>query len=208
MSPTACRFPKSWPCARSVWPSSRRRARRSRRGRKSDTSASGARHQAKLAAREAKTAATGKKPGGKPPAPPVEGPLPKDQINLTDEDSRIMPAAGGGFEQAYNAQAVVAAGSLLVVAADVVQAPNDKQQLEPMLGKIEVLPERLGAAETLLAGRRLFQRGECRGLPAGRSRTADRDGPSAASSPCLASGSGGRSPRRKIPRRSKPWPIG
>ena len=62
-----------------------------------------------------------------------------------------MPAAGGGFEQAYNAQAVVAAGSLLVVAADVVQAPNDKQQLEPMLGKIEALPERLGAAETLLA---------------------------------------------------------
>src|SRR5271166_4925903 len=110
-----------------------------------------AEHEAKLAAREAKFAATGKKPGGKSPQPPVEGPLPKDQINLTDEDSRIMPVAGGGFEQAYNAQAVVAAGSLLVVAADVVQAPNDKQQLEPMLGKIEALPERLGAAETLLA---------------------------------------------------------
>ena len=110
-----------------------------------------AEHEAKLAAREAKTATTGKKPGGKPPAPPGEGPLPNDQINLTDEDSRIMPAAGGGFEQAYNAQAVVAAGSLLVVAADVVQAPNDKQQLEPMLDKIEALPERLGAVETLLA---------------------------------------------------------
>ena len=107
-----------------------------------------AEHEAKLAAREAKTATTGKKPGGKPPG---EGPLPNDQINLTDEDSRIMPAAGGGFEQAYNAQAVVAAGSLLVVAADVVQAPNDKQQLEPMLDKIEALPERLGAVETLLA---------------------------------------------------------
>src|SRR5215469_5897493 len=63
-----------------------------------------AEHEAKLAAREAKTATTGKKPGGKPPAPPSEGPLPNDQINLTDEDSRIMPAAGGGFEQAYNAQ--------------------------------------------------------------------------------------------------------
>ena len=48
-------------------------------------------HEAKLAAREAKTAATGKKPGGKPPQPPVQGPLPKDQINLTDEESRIMP---------------------------------------------------------------------------------------------------------------------
>ena len=47
-----------------------------------------AEHRAKLAAREAKTAATGKKPGGRPPAPPVEGPGPNDQINLTDEESR------------------------------------------------------------------------------------------------------------------------
>ena len=31
------------------------------------------------------------------------GPLPTDQVNLTDEDSRIMPVAGGGFEQCYNA---------------------------------------------------------------------------------------------------------
>jgi hypothetical protein len=38
--------------------------------------------------------ATGKQPGGKPPQPPVEGRSPKDQINLTDEDSRIMPVAG------------------------------------------------------------------------------------------------------------------
>ena len=45
-----------------------------------------AEHEAKLAAREAKTAATGKKPGGKLPQPPTEGPLPSDQINLTDED--------------------------------------------------------------------------------------------------------------------------
>jgi transposase len=92
-----------------------------------------AEYDAKLAVREAKTAATGKKPGGKPPQPPSEGPRPDDQINLTDEESRIMPVAGGGFEQCYNAQAAVAAGSLLVVAVDVVQAPNDKQQLEPML---------------------------------------------------------------------------
>ena len=74
----------------------------------------------------------------------MEGPLPKDQINLTDEESRIMPVAGGGFEQCYNAQAVVAADSMLVIAADVVQAPNDKQQIEPMLDQIEALPEGLG----------------------------------------------------------------
>ena len=109
-----------------------------------------AEHEAKLAARQAKTEATGKKPGGKPPAPPVEGARPTDQINLTDEESRIMPVAGGGFDQCYNAQAVVAAESLLVVAVQVVQAPNDKQQIEPMLKRIEALPAELGKPDTLL----------------------------------------------------------
>ena len=115
-----------------------------------------AEHEAKLAARAAKAKATGKKPGGKPPAPPVAGPLPTDQLNLTDAESRIMPVASGGFEQCYNAQAAVAADSLLVVAADVVQAANDKQQLEPMLGKLAALPEGLGAPETLLADNGYF----------------------------------------------------
>ena len=115
-----------------------------------------AEYQAKMAARAAKTEATGKKPGGKPPEPPTEGARPTDQVNLTDEESRIMPVAGGGFEQCYNAQAVVAAGSLLVVATDVTQATNDKQQLEPMLNKINELPEGLGKAETLLADNGYF----------------------------------------------------
>src|SRR5208282_2430869 len=57
----------------------------------------------------------------------------------------------GGFDQCYNAQAAVAAGSLLVVAGAVSQAPNDKQQLEPMLDKIEALPDELGKPECLLA---------------------------------------------------------
>ena len=59
--------------------------------------------------------------------------------------------AGGGFEQAYNPQATVAAGSLLVVTADVVQATNDKQQIEPALEQLGQLPDELGKAETLLA---------------------------------------------------------
>jgi hypothetical protein len=115
-----------------------------------------AEYQSKLAAREAREKATGKKPGGKPPAAPVEGPKPTDQINLTDEESRIMPVAGGGFEQCYNAQAAVAADSMLVVAGDVVQAPNDKQQVEPMVKKINELPEELGKAETLLGDNGYF----------------------------------------------------
>ena len=115
-----------------------------------------AEHEARMAARAAKTAATGKKPGGKPPEPPTEGPLPSDQINLTDEESRIMPIAGGGFDQCYNAQAAVAAQSLLVVAANVVQAPTDKQQLEPMLGMLKDLPDAIGQPDTLLADNGYF----------------------------------------------------
>src|SRR4051794_41760289 len=113
-----------------------------------------------MAAREAKTAATGKKPGGKKPAPPVEGPGPADQVNLTDEESRIMPVPGGGFEPCYNAQAAVTAGSLLVLATDVVQASNDKQQVTPMLEKLGALPEGLGAIETPLAGNWDFREGQ------------------------------------------------
>jgi hypothetical protein len=51
--------------------------------------------------RAAKTAATGKQPSGRVPQLPIEGPLPTDQVNLTDEESRIMQVAGGGFEQCY-----------------------------------------------------------------------------------------------------------
>jgi transposase len=110
-----------------------------------------AEHEAKLKAREEREKATGKKPPGKPPAPPQPGPGANDQINLTDADSRVMPVAGGGFEQAYNAQAAVAASAMLVVCNDVVQAANDKQQIEPMLAKLAALPEALGSPETLLA---------------------------------------------------------
>ncbi len=115
-----------------------------------------AEHEAKLAAREAKAKSTGKAPGGKPPQPPAEGPRPTDQINLTDEESRIMPVAGGGFDQCYNAQAAVATDSLLVVATTVVQAPNDKQQLEPMLDELAALPEEIGKPDTLLADNGYF----------------------------------------------------
>jgi transposase len=53
-----------------------------------------AEYEAKLAAREAKAEATGKKPGGKPLQPPTAGARSTDQINLTDEASRMMPVNG------------------------------------------------------------------------------------------------------------------
>jgi hypothetical protein len=61
---------------------------------------------------------------------------------------------------------VVPIESLLVIATDVVQAPNDKQQIAPVLEKVDALPEQLGRPETLVGRQRLFQRG--------RRRTASR----------------------------------
>jgi transposase len=63
-----------------------------------------AEHQAKLAARAEQEKQSGKKHRGRPPQPPTGGVRESDQINLTDEDSRIMRVAGGGFDQCYNAQ--------------------------------------------------------------------------------------------------------
>jgi transposase len=107
--------------------------------------------EAKQAKREAREKETGKKPRGKAPTPPTPGPQAKDQVNLTDEESRIMPTASGGFEQAYNAQAGVDVETHLIVEQHVTQHTNDKQEIEPALEAISHLPEALGKAETLLA---------------------------------------------------------
>ena len=107
-------------------------------------------YEAKLARREAARAA-GKKPCGPQPEPPAPGPRATDQVNLTDEDSRIMPAAGGGFTQGYNAQAAVDTATLLVLSTHLTQAPNDKQQLAPALERLGALPAALGQIDTVLA---------------------------------------------------------
>ena len=70
------------------------------------------------------------------PNPSQALPEPKDQINFTDPDSRIMGHAGGEFEQCYNAQIVVDSHLQLIVAHDVVQKGNDKKLLEPMLAQV------------------------------------------------------------------------
>lgn len=105
---------------------------------------------AKMKAREEKEASTGKKPRGKAPTPPSEAPRAEDQVNLTDDESRIMKTANG-FEQCYNAQAAVDTETMLVLATEVSQAANDKQQVEPILEKLQALPEGLNAPDNLLA---------------------------------------------------------
>ena len=110
-----------------------------------------AEYQDKLAKREEKAAQTGKPPRGKDLVPPQEGARDKDQINLTDEESRIMKMPGGGFEQCYNAQLAVDMESYLITGTNVVQAANDKQQVGPMLKELAALPEVLGSVGTLVA---------------------------------------------------------
>ncbi len=43
---------------------------------------------------------------GRDPQPPEAGPKDSDQVNLTDEESRIMPVSSGGFEQAYQCSGI------------------------------------------------------------------------------------------------------
>lgn len=105
----------------------------------------------KMGQREAKQKVTGKKPGGKPPTAPEPGVKDSEQINLTDEDSRIMKVSGGGFEQCYNAQAGVDAATMLVVATGLTQAPNDKQQVAPMIKALQAQAPLLGPAAALIA---------------------------------------------------------
>jgi transposase len=109
------------------------------------------RHREELAAFEAKRRErqerqkqTGKKPRGREPQPPREGPRAKEQFNFTDPESRVMKTADG-FQQAYNAQAAVEIQSRLIVSAAVSDAPNDKQQLVPTLGALSPVIQSVGA---------------------------------------------------------------
>ncbi len=109
-----------------------------------------AEYQQKQAKRQSQRDA-GKKPRGREPKPPQPGPRDTDQVNLTDEESRIMPVSGGGFEQCYNAQASVDTDTMLVVSSHMTQATNDKQEMAPTLTKLCSLPEALGTVTDLLA---------------------------------------------------------
>jgi transposase len=74
--------------------------------------------------------AEGKSPPTIPPAEAV--PEPKDQINFTDPESRIMKTSNKGWDQCGNAQAV-ANENQIILAADVTNQSNDKRQAVPMV---------------------------------------------------------------------------
>jgi transposase len=94
-------------------------------------------YEAKVAQRVERERTTGRRPGGRPPTPPVPGPRDGDQYNFTDPESRIMKnPTDAGFEQDYNAQIAVDQGSLLIVGSALSNHPNDSQEAEPTLEAI------------------------------------------------------------------------
>lgn len=56
----------------------------------------------------------------------------------------MKAGSGQHFEQAYNAQAAVEVDSRLIIAGQVVDAPNDKQELQPTLGALDPVIESVG----------------------------------------------------------------
>lgn len=85
-------------------------------------------------------------------AEPSGGVRDTDQINLTDEESRIMPCSGGGgFDQCHNAQAVFDVDSMLIVGAHLSASPSDVRQLAPMLEQLSKVPDEVGHPASVLA---------------------------------------------------------
>jgi transposase len=73
---------------------------------------------------------------GRPFKRPFGVPEDKAQDNFTDPESRIMKL-GGSFEQCYNAQAVVDAGSQLIVASGLGNNAADNGELVPMVEAVK-----------------------------------------------------------------------
>jgi transposase len=81
---------------------------------------------------QARREAEGRQRRGKEPAPVNAIPEDKAQTNFTDAQAKIMKQSNKGFDYSYNAQAVVDAAEQIIVAAEVTNAANDKEQAVPM----------------------------------------------------------------------------
>jgi hypothetical protein len=81
---------------------------------------------------QAQREAEGRTRRGKEPAPVDATPDDKAQTNFTDPEAKIMKQSNKGFDYSYNAQAVVDSEDQIIVAAEVTNQANDKQQGVPM----------------------------------------------------------------------------
>lgn len=117
-----------------------------------------AEYEEKLANRQKREEQSGKKLGGATPKPPQPGPRDKDQVNLTDGESRIMPSSNGAFEQSYNAQASVDIDSGLIVTGHITHSTNDKREVTDTLAQLRAQEAHLGKSENLLADAGYFSK--------------------------------------------------
>jgi transposase len=76
------------------------------------------------------------------PRPRDEAPRPDAKANVSDPDSRLVHRAGGTC-QGYNGQ-IVCTADQVIVAAEITQASNDLEQLEPMLDALAVTTKAAG----------------------------------------------------------------
>lgn len=81
---------------------------------------------------EAERQRTGKTRRGKAPQPVEDTPDDKAQSNFTDPELHIMRTNNKGWEYCGNAQASVDGACQIILACDVTDASNDKQQAEPV----------------------------------------------------------------------------
>jgi transposase len=103
-----------------------------------------ARDQARAA--EAERQQVGKPPSGNDPE--QAKPEPKAQYNFTDPESQIMKVSNKGWDQCMNAQVVVNEHQI-IVAADVTDATNDKQQVQPMIEQTQQNVATAGVTATI-----------------------------------------------------------
>ena len=141
-----------------------------------------AEYEAKLEARAEKAEKTGRKPGGRPPEPPVAGPGPKDQVNLTDADSRIMP--GGRRRLRTGLQRPSPGGGRQPAGGHQRRGPGPQRQATNRAGAGSARPPSRGAgrARDPAGGQRLLQRGQRERLRRGRDRAVDNARPGTPSS--------------------------
>jgi transposase len=92
--------------------------------------------------------AEGKSPPATQPSEAV--PDPKDQVNFTDPESRIMKASNKGWDQCGNAQAVTNEHQI-ILAADVTDQANDARQLVPMVDQTRANLDAAGVKDAIKA---------------------------------------------------------
>jgi transposase len=103
---------------------------------------------------EAERQRSGKKRQGKAPKEVDETPADNAQMSFTDPELHIMQTPNKGWDYCGNAQASVDGAYQIIVACDVTEATNDKQQAAPMgqailetLKQADIAPRRNEAGE-------------------------------------------------------------